>query len=1134
MRAKLRRLALAGAVVLAALTAASDGLAQPTRSAAPAASLQAYLPQVERLQKAGDMAGLEQLSRQAVLALQARFGPRSSEVATAFRWLAEALGRQGRKADAELVAQRALAIDEMASGKASPAVATDLHGFAYLLGSQGRYAEAEPFARRALAIQENALGPYDAETASSVSNLAELLRAQGRYAEAEPLYRRSLSIRTKTLGPGHPETLASLDSLARILEVEGRDAEAEQVLRQAVAILETVRGAHDPATAVAVEDVADLIQGHGRYAEAEQLYRRALAIHEKALGLENAVTATSLNNLGRVVEAQERPAEAEALFRRALAIYESAVGPDDVHVATALNNLAGLSQSQHRYAEAEPLFRRALAIREKVSGPGHPETAMVLNNLALTLSVQDRFKEAEPLYVRSLEINLKARGLEDPLTVAGLGNLAAVLEGEGRPDDAERLFRRALEIDVKMTGADSQSTAGALNSLANFYRSQGRFRDAEPLLRRALAILERTLGPQHRFTAGIHLTLGRNDQSLGELADAAANYRLGCSTRSVIARSQDLSADTARDAQRRAGLCWTWLTLTLWGWSAQGGGPASADRPAALTLEGFAASQRALQSAAGDAMARSAALTAATSAAVGGQAQAYEAALLERDRLDQQFAKAADVAGKEGVDKRERLAKAHDAAVAEIGRTEADIKSEAPLYWDYRSPEPIGVAALQARSGSDAALLRNEEALIVFLAATGKEKGLVFAVTKERVAWASLGMTGDEIQARVVRLRAQIDPAGYGLRGIGVEQHGAAPPPATPAPAAEPVSGAFDRQAAYELYQALLGDPAIQAVITDKPVLLFVPSGALTSLPPGLLVTAPPAGGVAGDTDPAALRATPWLLRSKAVALLPAVASLRTLRQLLPTDRGTAPDPLLAFADPDFDRTARAPQTRLHSAAARGFSGYYRDGVPLAEALDFLPPLPGTLIEGEALEKALAATPASLLTGRNASKAALMARNRDGRLVRVRVLEFATHGLVAGDASDLAEPALALAAGATPADELLLASEASTLKLNADWVLLSACNTASPDAPEAQGLSGLSRAFFYAGARALLVSHWRVRDDVAPQLIPAMLLAERKEPTLSHAQALRRASLAVLDDRSLNAADPSAWAAFTLIGEAAR
>jgi CHAT domain-containing protein len=83
-------------------------------------------------------------------------------------------------------------------------------------------------------------------------------------------------------------------------------------------------------------------------------------------------------------------------------------------------------------------------------------------------------------------------------------------------------------------------------------------------------------------------------------------------------------------------------------------------------------------------------------------------------------------------------------------------------------------------------------------------------------------------------------------------------------------------------------------------------------------------------------------------------------------------------------------------------------------------------------------------------------------------------------------------------------------------------------------LSGLSRAFFYAGARSLLVSHWRVRDDVAPVLIPAMLLSEREHPEMSHAESLQRASLAVLDNLSLHAADPSAWAAFTLIGDPRR
>jgi CHAT domain-containing protein len=288
------------------------------------------------------------------------------------------------------------------------------------------------------------------------------------------------------------------------------------------------------------------------------------------------------------------------------------------------------------------------------------------------------------------------------------------------------------------------------------------------------------------------------------------------------------------------------------------------------------------------------------------------------------------------------------------------------------------------------------------------------------------------------------------------------------------------------------------------------------------------------DSDPSALRATPWLLRDKAVALLPTVSSLRTLRQLTPAARSATSDPLLAFADPDFVGAAAESPAPETTAGPRGFSEYSRRGVAMAAALRTLPRLPGTRVEGEALMSALDGRPGSLLLGHNASKAELMARNADGRLAKVRVLEFATHGLVAGAASWLSEPALAMAAGSNPEDELLLASEASTLKLNADWVLLSACNTASPDGPDAQGLSGLSRAFFHAGARSLLVSHWPVRDDIAPRLIPAILLAERSDPHIDHAQSLRRASLAILDDVTMRAANPSAWAVFTLVGDARR
>ena len=130
------------------------------------------------------------------------------------------------------------------------------------------------------------------------------------------------------------------------------------------------------------------------------------------------------------------------------------------------------------------------------------------------------------------------------------------------------------------------------------------------------------------------------------------------------------------------------------------------------------------------------------------------------------------------------------------------------------------------------------------------------------------------------------------------------------------------------------------------------------------------------------------------------------------------------------------------------------------------------------------------------------------------MLAFATHGLVRGDLDGLTQPALALTApevAGIDGDGLLTMGEIFGLKLDADWVVLSACNTGSGDGAGAEAVSGLGRAFFYAGTRALLVSNWPVETSSAKALTTDIFRRQAADPSLSRAQALRGAMLEIMD-----------------------
>jgi CHAT domain-containing protein len=330
----------------------------------------------------------------------------------------------------------------------------------------------------------------------------------------------------------------------------------------------------------------------------------------------------------------------------------------------------------------------------------------------------------------------------------------------------------------------------------------------------------------------------------------------------------------------------------------------------------------------------------------------------------------------------------------------------------------------------------------------------------------------------------------------------------------------FDAALAYRIYQETLEPIANR--IADKKRISVITNGALTAIPLQLLVTKDPAGKALKDVD--------WLVKSYAVTIIPSIYSLKTMRS---QRAHSIAKPMIAFADPVFSKTARREAKKV---ALRSMTNFYSGTqIDIPALADSLPQLPSTRGEVLNIARTLNVPASDIHLGLDATETAVKKASLD----EYRIVYFATHALVTGDlkafAQARAEPALALTMPDKPTDQddgLLQMSEISELKLNADWVILSACNTAASDGVGAEALSGLARAFLYAGARSLIVSHWDVLDKETVRLMSDLFKISSQNKSLSHGEALRQAQLDMLNNaKNEEDAHPRVWAPFVVVGE---
>ena len=831
-----------------------------------------------------------------------------------------------------------------------------------------------------------------------------------------------------------------------------------------------------------------------------------------------------------IFEARGEYRDAEDAYREAAArriasikgILDAPDPPPESQIRQAADRMivgeASMEAKQGRLAEAEVDARRALLSRLKDEGKYTPTTAFYVRGLASILVDEGRYAEAESLMRAALDINRILGVVEESQTiVAQLSDLGAVLNLQSKSTEAIAIY---AEIDKATASWDPQRremfafSDSRINSLYASGQVDRGIEAAQALLKRQIA----QVGVKDYDTASARATLAVGYMKVHRDADAIREFQAALPVMMAAMRENaddDNSMAGALRGDRLRSFAEAYITLLSRG-QAEGG----EDRAA---IEAFALADAIHGQSVQRALAQSSV-----------RAQIKDPALAELVRREQDLGKQVDaqlgtlnnVLALPSGQRDETGVKALNVAIANLRNERNTLRGEIakrfPSYANLIDPKPPTVDEIKGA-------LKPDEALLSFY--LGREASFVWAVPKDgKVAFAMIPATAGEIASQVGELRKALEPEAALISDIPQ----------------------FDLNLAYKLYSQLL--KPVEPGWKQAKSLSVVTNGALGLLPLALLPTAPVEKFDDGGLLFSGYRNVPWLARTHAVTMVPSAAALLTLRQLPlgPANR----DPFIGFGDPLFSveqaADAAAEENARPVKVASADDAATRRGVPLKRRssphidgvssveLAQLPRLPDTAAELTSIAKVLRLDPDKVL---NLGKAANEQTVETANLSRYRVIDFATHGLVPGELNGLTQPALALTAPAVagvPGDGLLTMEKILALKLDADWVVLSACNTAAGAGAGAEAASGLGQAFFYAGTRTILVTNWSVHSASARILVSDLFRRQAADPRLSRAEALRQAMMALLDgggfvDNSSHTlfsyGHPLFWAPYVIIGD---
>jgi CHAT domain-containing protein len=953
----------------------------------------------------------------------------------------------------------------------------------------GRYADAEAAYRRALELRESGGNLNDPDIAWTLNGLASALVALGRTRDAEPVSRRALALLDATATPDDLTLMNALTNGVLIAIALDKDEDVKRLQQRMNEY--TLRMARQlnpsaptppPDDEMGISVLADFLDDPEQPIEARLVMRTTSAVQ---------------------AEARLDHAAVQKLLRKALEESITETGDNSPATACTLNALAGAWLLYGRFDDADELYRSAASA---LHGPREHalDLAYAELGIARAAAARCRGREVRTAYEKALATLITAVTDNHPFIPMVLWEMSQLDDSAIDAKDRARLTQRARALYDRITPFREGRTMPMERVHAMLFGYQRIQEVTDCASRLYAARMEADLAPGNRLQLATNLyqggtayfLYGAGSQAIPKLLDALRFFResLGDSHPYVLNVLRDLTFAELQAKQFTPGLKHareaTAMVDVRLGANSE---PDELLREQALQravylnhldllfesrrdvdgAESFTLAQRARAS--------STALTLHAATARAAARNPQVAALIRdfQDRARHHRKLGGDLLAAAGLPAQQRDLAAEsqfrrERAMDEESMTglRAQIEQAAPAYAETVFPRPLSLDETRA-------LLHADEALLALV--SGPRFTYAWLVRRNRVDAMRLPPQRRDWDEIVARLRRALDVADIRQQYLR-----------------NAARLTFDVDTAAQIYRELFAP--FETRLSGVRHLLIVPDGPLETVPFAALVTKP---------TPAAmpLSEVPWLIRRFAISVIPSVASLKSLRA---QPRTNAPLAFVGFGNP-----------------SRGIASSSASDVDRIRLLREQSDLQETRIELSTMAASLHAETSALHFGPDASEGAV----KSLPLSRYRVVAFSTHASLGGTT----EPSLLLAPSESE-DGRLTTSEIATLSLDADLVLLLGCDTAAADGtPDAEGFSGLTRAFLYAGSRAVLVSHWSIPSEQTVVLVAAMFDDTCDSNTRGMAHVLRRAMLRLIEspDRP-ELAHPVYWAPFALVGDGRR